>query len=162
MARPPPTEGSAEGDHFAALWREFKGETPELRPIFTVVEVRPVHIRIRDYAIVGGSAGALAGAIRRAVLDLPVLEGAAWISVHWAAAAGSFIGLRHLLVRGDWREDREVVSGMAASAVGAGSALLHRQPKMMGHMAIYGFFGGCAAHFSHRWWLRWRLAREGG
>ena len=154
---------TSEADHFSRLWADFKGEVPRPPPPpFEPVAVRPLGARARDYALVCGAAGCVAGAAQRAAYELPVLAGGVRVGVHWACAAAAFVGLRHVLTRGEWREDREVVSGIAASAVGAGSALMRGQPRQAPHLAIGGFFGASAAHFAHRWWLRYRIAREGG
>ena len=74
--------------------------------------------------------------------------------------AASFIGLRHLIIQGNWREDREAVSGLAAGMLAGTSRALTDGPRVGALAGMYWFIGGCAAHHAHRYWLYYRL-RQG-
>ncbi|KAL1515757.1 hypothetical protein AB1Y20_002373 [Prymnesium parvum] len=124
-------------------------------------DVAPLSQRMRDHAIVAGSIGAYSQAIHAARHGVPVLHGAFFGGAACATIAASFIGTRHLLLQGQWHEDREGVSGLAASIVG-GSFALVANPRMVGHAAGYCFLGGCMLHYAHRWWLHYRLAWQMG
>jgi hypothetical protein len=122
------------------------------------VEIRPVHERMLDYALVAGSAGGALGATAAAAQGGALLHGAAWVGGHWVMATSVFIGVRHLMIRDNWREDREAVSGVAAATVCAGAvALRSASRRAIAPAGAVGFFSGFALHYLHRWWLRARL-----
>jgi hypothetical protein len=113
---------------------------------------------MRDYALVAGSAGSILGATTAAAQGGGLLHGAAWVGGHWALATSVFIGVRHLIIRDNWHEDREAVSGLAAATVCAGAvALRNTNRRMIAPAGAVGFLGGFALHYLHRWWLRARL-----
>jgi len=113
---------------------------------------------MRDYALVAGSTGSVLGATVAAAQGGGMLHGAAWVGGHWAVATSVFIGVRHLILKDNWREDREAVSGLAAATVSAGAVTLRNtNRRAIAPAGAVGFFGGFALHYLHRWWLRARL-----
>eukprot|EP00965_Chrysotila_dentata_P209398 6185269-Pleurochrysis_carterae.AAC.4 len=121
------------------------------------VPVRPLHLRLRDHAIAYGTVGAVVGMAHRAAHDAPLLGGCVYVGGSWAASAAAFVGIRHALIKGDWKQDREAVSGVAGAIVGAGVAVVSGNVAMIQRISIAGFMAGFAGHFAHRFWLRYRF-----
>lgn len=122
------------------------------------VPIRPLHERVRDYALVSGGGGAVVGATLAAARGGQLLHGATWVGGYWALAASVFVSLRHAILQERWQEDREAVSGIAAATVGAGATTLSgAQRRTVAQTAFLCFLGGFTLHYFHRWWLRARL-----
>lgn len=119
--------------------------------------VRPLTERARDSAAIGGACGSMVGACLAARHEASLLGGALYFGGGWAALGVSFVALRHVILQGQFEDDREGVSGLAAGviAITGGTARLGR--KWGARLGIAAFFGGCTAHYAHRWWLHARL-----
>jgi len=120
---------------------------------------RPVWDRARDHAAVFGACGALTGACVAARNDAPVLVNALQFGMPAALTAATFVGLRHALLQGQWEQDREAVSGLAAGALGVAIGSM-RSPAWGARLGAASFVGGSLLHYAHRWWLRSELERQ--
>ena len=123
-------------------------------------EARPLAERARDYAIVVGGSGAFAGACATTVHHGSAFRGAAFVGVPAATIAASFIGLRHLLLQGQFENDKEAVSGLAAGILGLGLGTLRAGPQVGATAGFGAFCAGCVLHHAHRWWLHARLVNN--
>ena len=163
-AKKAPQKRAQKGDlslsHLHPLHPDAMAGTPPASPSTSRhvgVDVRPLPDRARDCALAAGGVGAVWGATVAAAEGGAIPHGAAWVGSRWAAAAAAFIGLRHLILQGDWRNDREAVSAVAAAAVGGGAAALQRAWRRLRIVSAVSFVTGFGGHYLHRWWLRARL-----
>jgi hypothetical protein len=122
-----------------------------------MADVRPLSVRARDYALVAAALGGTFQATHAARHDAPILISAARTSFIFGAAAASFIGLRHAMLKGQWEDDREGISGMAAGIVGGTIATLGWGPRFGSTAGAGCLVAGAALHYVHRWWLHGRL-----
>lgn len=122
--------------------------------------VRPLAERARDYAIVSGASGALLGACVATRQHISAFRGAFFVGSCSAVLASTFIGLRHAMTMGDFNQDREVVSGLAAGVMAFSTRFVIAGPQAGAVAGGMFFVGGCAAHHAHRWWLLWRLTES--
>ena len=121
--------------------------------------VRPLPERARDSAIFAGGIGAFAGACFSTLRHSSAFWGMALAGSGAAAFAAGFVGLRHLIVAGDFRQDSEVVSGMALGTLGMGIRTLAAGRQAGAYAGATWFVGGCVLHHAHRYWLHWRLTK---
>lgn len=121
-------------------------------------EPRPLTARARDYAILGGGVGGFVGACMATRHHASAFGGAAVAGAASAALAASFIGLRHAIVQGQFEQDREAVSGLAAGSLGLFVRTVQAGPQAGGAAGFGCFIAGCTLHHAHRWWLQARLA----
>ena len=121
--------------------------------------VRPLGERARDAAIFAGGVGAFFGACAATLQHASAFTGMAVVGGGSAAAAASFVGMRHAIVQGDFRQDNEVVSGLAMGTIALVSRTLARGPRAGAFSGGAWFVGGCSLHHAHRYWLNWRLAK---
>ena len=122
--------------------------------------VRPLAERARDYAIVSGASGAFIGACVATRQHISAFRGALFVGSCSAALACTFIGLRHAILMGDFTQDREAVSGLAAGVMAFATRFVIAGPQAGAVAGGMFFVGGCAAHHAHRWWLLWRLTES--
>eukprot|EP00322_Chrysochromulina_rotalis_P031136 CAMPEP_0115841098 /NCGR_PEP_ID=MMETSP0287-20121206/7115_1 /TAXON_ID=412157 /ORGANISM="Chrysochromulina rotalis, Strain UIO044" /LENGTH=136 /DNA_ID=CAMNT_0003294737 /DNA_START=52 /DNA_END=459 /DNA_ORIENTATION=+ len=121
------------------------------------VPVRPVADRVRDYAIICGTAGGLFGACIAARHEAPLLRYVTTVGGGTAFLGGSFIGLREALLQGRWEQDSEAISGFTAGALGMLSISFVSGPRAGVRAGILCALMGSAGHYAHRWWLHTRL-----
>ena len=121
--------------------------------------VRPLSERARDTAIVTGGVGGFCGACAATLRFTSAFWGLAVVGSSSAALGASFIGLRHVIVNGDFRQDSEVVSGIAMGTLAALAAIATSGRKVAAVTGSVWFVGGCISHYAHRHWLHYRLTR---
>jgi hypothetical protein len=119
--------------------------------------VRPVVERLRDYAIIAGTSGGIAGACLAARHEAPMLGSTLALGGGFAATVTAFLALRHALIQDRWEQDHEMVSAVSAGTTGgiAGTALFG--PRTGSRIALASALAGCILHYGHRWWLHERL-----
>jgi len=123
--------------------------------------VRPLAERALDTAIFTGGIGGFAGACVSTYCFGSVAYGVIALGGFAAVTSATFIGLRHAITQGDFRQDSEVVSGMAAGTIASvQTALSTGLPRAGAFAGGVGFVGGCALHHAHRHWLLYRLKRN--
>ena len=102
-------------DATRATWMSNSSATSSYSP----PPVRPLPERARDSAIfaggIGGFAGACVSTLRHSSAFMGMALGATSSALMWGLAS-----LRHLIVGGDFRQDQEIVSGMALGTLGMG------------------------------------------
>ena len=122
--------------------------------------VRPLPVRLRDYALIAGPLGGLGGACLAARHQTSLIGGTARLGSAAALLTTAFVGLREAQLQGHWEQDREGVSGLAAGVLGLAVFGLRFGGKAGARAGIAGMFGGSALHYAHRWWLHARLRDE--
>lgn len=138
-----------------------KATTSATSPPVELPWPRPFAERVRDYSAIAAYLGGTYGAATAAKHGAPLLGGAVWIGGHWVLVTGSFLGIRELLIQDRWERDREGVSGLAAAIIGGGVAAAHLGRRAAAPVSAGCFVGGCALHYAHRWFLRFRMEHEG-
>ena len=131
--------------------RRPRPPTEEPPPPWSFPPPRPLSERVVDYGILSGICGGTYGAMRAARHGSSTLIAALWVGGHWVLASSCFLGARELLIQGDWANDREGVSGMAAAITGGGFAGLYVGRKAIPRACAGFFVGGFAMHYAHRW-----------
>ena len=121
--------------------------------------VRPLPERARDSAIFAGGIGGFAGACVSTLRHSSAFMGMALGATSSAAFAVGFVSLRHLIVGGDFRQDQEIVSGMALGTLGMGIRTMAAGRQAGAFAGATWFAAGCTLHYAHRYWLNWRLAK---
>lgn len=121
--------------------------------------VRPLVERARDASIATGGSGAFAGACIWAYKGRSALLGAAVWGSSLAALGGAFVGLRYAIIGGDFRQDKEVVTGLAMGMLASGTIAPTVSPRAGAFAGGAGFVGGCLMHYAHRYWLHFRWSR---
>ena len=107
---------------------------------------RPLLERARDYAIVSGASGGLLGACMSTRHHASAMSGALFLGTASGFLGASFIGLRHALIQGDFSQDREAVSGLAAGTIAMAVRTVVAGPKSGATAGAFFFFAGCAGH----------------
>lgn len=121
--------------------------------------VRPLFDRCRDYAAVCGTSGAVAGACLATKQHASAFGGALYVGIYTAGLTAGFIGMRHALVQGQWEQDKEAVSGLAAGSLAMAVRTLEAGPRSGCLAGGFFFFTGCIGHHIHRYWLQLRLQK---
>lgn len=120
--------------------------------------VRSLPERALDYAMLSGAGGGFVGACMVTRHHISAWKGAAGLGGASALLGASFIGLRHALLQGDFSQDREAVSGLAAGGLAMVVRTIIAGPQSGGLAGALFFTAGCAGHHAHRYWLNYRLS----
>ena len=143
------------------IWKPAaeKSAAPKIIPSRPPPPPRPLTERALDYAIICGASGGFVGACMTTRHHLSAFSGALGLGGACAVLGASFIGLRHAIVQGDFSNDTEVVSGLAAGSLAVVVRTVVAGPRSGSIGGAFWFCAGCAGHHAHRYWLNLRLNR---